>query len=195
MDYIVKTDIKDISVAPKAHISNNPWGGSAPESYGQMILTEKSLKVKLVVKEQNPRCMISEFNGNVFQDSCVEFFISPNGTVSYFNMEFNSNGVMLLGFKAPDLRRIRMECENYRELFNIKPFLGEDFWSVEFDIPKDFILKYFPNATFGENSSMKCNFYKCGDCTNSPHYAAWNSVEWETPNFHLPQFFGNVIFE
>jgi hypothetical protein len=39
----------------------------------------------------------------------------------------------------------------------------------------------------------RANFYKCGDETSQPHWAAWHPVE--ALNFHLPQCFGQLRFE
>lgn len=41
----------------------------------------------------------------------------------------------------------------------------------------------------------KANFYKCGDNTSKPHYLSWNPIGTESPDFHRPDFFGNLIFE
>ena len=39
------------------------------------------------------------------------------------------------------------------------------------------------------------NFYKCADGTDSPHYVSWSPIKTEKPNFHCPEFFGELIFE
>ena len=36
------------------------------------------------------------------------------------------------------------------------------------------------------------NFYSCGDETPAPHYAAWSPVETKAPDFHRPEFFGEL---
>ncbi|MCK7480493.1 MAG: carbohydrate-binding family 9-like protein [Candidatus Moduliflexus flocculans] len=38
------------------------------------------------------------------------------------------------------------------------------------------------------------NFYKCGDETEFPHYGAWSPVETPAPDFHRPEFFGEIVF-
>ena len=44
----------------------------------------------------------------------------------------------------------------------------------------------------GDGMTLRANFYKCGDDTAQPHYIAWNAVDHPTPNFHLPQYFGEL---
>jgi hypothetical protein len=41
---------------------------------------------------------------------------------------------------------------------------------------------------------IKGNFYKCADGTDSPHYVTWNPVQTPTPDFHRPEFFGELYF-
>lgn len=38
------------------------------------------------------------------------------------------------------------------------------------------------------------NFYKCGDDLPTPHFLTWNMIDAETPDFHSPQFFGELEF-
>jgi hypothetical protein len=42
--------------------------------------------------------------------------------------------------------------------------------------------------------TLRANFYKCGDGTSVPHYLSWNQVITETPDFHRPEFFGEISF-
>ena len=42
--------------------------------------------------------------------------------------------------------------------------------------------------------SLRANFYKCGDGTSVPHFLSWSHIETETPDFHCPEFFGNMHF-
>ena len=46
-----------------------------------------------------------------------------------------------------------------------------------------------------ENIPLKLtgNFYKCADDTESKHYVSWSPVETEKPDFHRPEFFGELI--
>ena len=42
---------------------------------------------------------------------------------------------------------------------------------------------------------MKANFYKCGDRLKQQHYLSWNPIDLPRPNFHCPEFFGELTFE
>ena len=40
----------------------------------------------------------------------------------------------------------------------------------------------------------RANFYRCGGRTD-PQYACWNHIDNPQPDFHRPEFFGNLTFE
>ena len=39
---------------------------------------------------------------------------------------------------------------------------------------------------------IRANFYKCGDKTAHPHFLSWSPVSTEKPDFHRPEFFGEL---
>jgi hypothetical protein len=41
--------------------------------------------------------------------------------------------------------------------------------------------------------SLRANFYKWGDGTSVPHYLTWSHIVTETPDFHRPEFFGELF--
>ena len=43
-------------------------------------------------------------------------------------------------------------------------------------------------------ASARANFYKCADKAAHPHYLSWNRIEIPSPDFHRPDFFGELIF-
>ena len=65
---------------------------------------------------------------------------------------------------------------------------GPAAWSLELEIPFALIC--------GEGvcpTRLLANFYKCGDKTAVPHFLSWNPVEVPSPDFHRPEFFGELI--
>jgi hypothetical protein len=41
---------------------------------------------------------------------------------------------------------------------------------------------------------IRGNFYKCADDTEMPHFVSWSPIHLPTPNFHCPDFFGEIYF-
>src|SRR5690606_1910669 len=65
-------------------------------------------------------------------------------------------------------------------------------WQLLLNIP----FTVFEADAVGLLSGVSCtgNFYKCGDELPEPQFVAWNPIDYPTPNFHLPQFFGKLFF-
>jgi hypothetical protein len=51
------------------------------------------------------------------------------------------------------------------------------------------------NQDFSSGKRMKGNFQKCGDKTKFPHYGSWNRIDTPEPDFHRPEYFGDLILE
>ena len=43
--------------------------------------------------------------------------------------------------------------------------------------------------------TIKGNFYKCASATSMPHYLSHFPIVSEKPNFHCPEFFGDIVLE
>lgn len=43
--------------------------------------------------------------------------------------------------------------------------------------------------------TIRANFYKCGDALKKPHFLSWSPINIEKPDFHRPDFFGEITFE
>ena len=41
---------------------------------------------------------------------------------------------------------------------------------------------------------VRGNFYKCASATSEPHYLSWNPILTDKPDFHRPDFFGDIYF-
>lgn len=185
--------IPDFKLVKKMKINNYPWGGDyRPESYVQLFLTERALHVRLVSVENNPKVTKRVNNDKVCEDSCLEFFFMPfpHKSEEYLNFEFNAAGVMLL-YRGKD--RYNRFMPKYRDsnIFNIKPLKNAECWGIDFLIPSDF-LKAEYDSILEKGDSFRCNFYKCGDLTEIPHYGCWSPVKSQEPDFHRPEYFGMI---
>ena len=151
------------------------------------------------VKGLDLRAEAMEDNGPVWEDSCCEFFISDPSDGTYYNFEMNCIGT-LLGAK----RKSRSECTHFdsarlaevirytslkRERYDIS---GKVFtWDAVMGIP--FSLAGLDGNRLPER--VRANFYKCGDKTAHPHFLSWNPIDVPSPDFHRPDFFGELILK
>lgn len=191
---------------PEADIANYPWdsNGYMPKAKAQVFYTKKAFHVLLKAYEKSIRATCENMNDFVHKDSCIEFFLSPNPDYDkrYFNFEFNPLGTLYLSIGDNRFNRILLD-KKYYEIFNIESSeskrmsddLCREFWSIEFSIPFSFIREFFGELNFGPGTQMKGNFYKCGDDTEYPHFGCWSNIINDVPDFHRPEFFGDMILE
>ena len=139
-------------------------------------------------------------NQMVCEDSCVEFFISPDDDGVYYNIEFNAIGTCLLGTGTarenstqanPEIvSRIRRLSSEGDRPFKEKE--GEFDWTLTVAIPYEVFFHHSVRDLKGK--TFRANFYKCGDNLKVPHYVTWNPVGTKNPDYHQPEYFGLLKF-
>ncbi len=192
--YIIK---KTNSPKPiKINISS--WEGFAqsPETVAFLTLTETGFCATFRVSECNPKRVNSSNFSPVHLDSCVEWFVNfaPEICNSYFNFEVNACGAMNVSFRRDRYDSTPLTTEDV-DLFNITTGIFKDFWEVSYEIPFSFIKKYIPGYEIKNGDVIKTNLYKCGDETVSPHYLSHFRIDCPNPDFHRPEFFGEMMVE
>jgi len=159
------------------------------------------------VRDRFVRCVQRGYHAPVCRDSCVEFFLQPAGRGGYFNFEFNCGGAMLAAFVTDPTRQggsfrgcvplIPQECRQVRVFHSLPPvvepeIVAETLWHLEFFIPFALLTNRAGKHDLSGKSLWRGNFYKCGDETSHPHWAAWSPVDER--NFHRPGCFGTLRF-
>ncbi len=182
----------------KHKIGNIPWRSFPykPEVSFEIAHGADCFFLKYLVNEKNIRAVNSKINSEVYEDSCVEFFISFDNS-GYYNLEFNCIGTNLTGFgkgrgnreRLPEsiLKKIR-----YASLINNDRESGFH-WELTLIIPFEIFIHH-PFSSL-KNKQCRANFYKCGDLLPEPHYVTWSNIESPKPDFHLPEFFGSLSFK
>ena len=160
------------------------------------------LHVRFRVGEKRVRVKYTKFQDPVYKDSCVEFFIDafPESRQGYINFETNAAGALLAAFGPDRSHREPLWPEDLAGFDVVSsipgPIDGEHGaaeWTLEYRIPLALFRKiYGQEVRPGHRAAA--NFYKCGDETEVPHYGAWSRVETPAPDFHRPEFFGQVVF-
>jgi hypothetical protein len=187
-----------------------PQSMARPLSTAQMLYDTNGIWGRFNVTERFVRCQHLEFQQPVYRDAAVEFFVKPHNARGYFNFEFNICGAMLASYvlnpekdihgnpkqtiplTLKDARTIKIKAP-FKE--PVDPEIPEALnWHLEFFIPFSVLLKFVPQMKIPEVGSVwKGNFYKCAEDNTHPHWAAWAPVP--ELNFHLPQYFGSLVFE
>lgn len=152
------------------------------------------------VEEDGVRAVAGEDLGNVWEDSCCEFFASPDADGSYYNLESNCIGTILLcngkgreeRIQAPlsALKKIDRWASLGRKVIGLDEKAHQ--WELSLVIPVSAFFRHEIDNLSG--LIIHGNFYKCGDKTAHPHFLSWNPIDIPSPDFHRPDFFGEIKF-
>ncbi len=134
----------------------------------------------------------------VSQDSCVEFFIQPEEDGEYWNFEFNCIGTINASHRLERPHPTRLSAEELASVrrhasCGSRPFCeiqGLFTWNLLVEIP----LKLIGLDPDNLPDKVRGNFYKCASATSDPHYLSWNPIKTDKPDFHRPEFFGDIHF-
>ena len=185
---------------PKQHIDNLLWStnGYKPRVSFAIAYTGDSILLKYYVTEQYIKATYQEINDPVFKDSCVELFVAFNADSNYYNLEFNCVGTPLIAYGSGKNNRIYLDEDTIR-LITTKFYFADsgysdDLYDWELTLRIPFNVFAYHHISSLRNQHCRANFFKCGDDLPEPHFLSWNNIEHDTPNFHLPQFFGLIAF-
>ena len=169
----------------------------APVCCGRIARTQDALVVDFRVSGLDLRAQNTEDNGRQWEDSCVEVFIQDPEDKTYYNFEINALGKVLACSGEDRHNRVARPADEMEEILRFGQLEsngpldegGIRTWRVGVVIPFDLIGIDPENLP----RSIRANFYKCGDKTAHPHYLSWSPIETEKPDFHRPEFFGELI--
>lgn len=172
-----------------------------PDVHFHIAHNNKAIFLQYGVQEKEIRATVTEDNGRVWTDSCVEFFLSFDKGSHYYNAEFSCIGKALLGYRqsgdqaihAPTNIMESIERLSSLGVETITKQLGDYKWTLTLVIPLTAFWK--SNIQHLSGQSIMGNFYKCGDDLTTPHFISWAPISTDKPSFHQPHYFGEIIFE
>lgn len=161
-----------------------------------LALTEQYLYIKWHVNGVMLKAIHTEDLSRVSEDSCVEFFCELADGRHYMNLEFNCIGTCSASrrlSRTEDVVRLNKEelksIVRYSSLGK-RPFCeidGHFTWDLCVGVPLELL------QINKDTKSIRCNFYKCADDTSAKHYLSWNPINTDTPDFHRPQDFAEIM--
>jgi hypothetical protein len=198
---IVSATLDKISPGNRVDKINWPQYDYRPDVKFSTGYTENELLLKYYITEDYFKAEMTETNQPVYEDSCVEFFVSPANDGIYYNFEFNGIGTCLMGAGtgrndrkkiSPDvIALIRRKTSPGKAPVNERK--GRYSWAITIAIPYRVFMHH--NIGDPEGQTFMANFYKCGDKMTVPHYLTWNPIKTAKPDFHRPEYFGLLKFE
>lgn len=174
----------------------------APEVKFRIARNKNDIWLKYYVTEENILAKRTDTNSAVSRDSCVEFFFDPLGDGNYYNFEINCIGTIHLAYGPDRGNREYVDPEVIQKYIKAESTLGNrpfpektggHTWEMAIIIPAE-VMTHNKGITL-KGLDAKSNFYKCGDDTSQKHYITWNPIKTEKPDYHRPEYFGNLVFE
>jgi len=203
----VYPDMEDISVSldeqiERLRIDTLNWKEFSykPDVALAIAYSDHEIFIKYYITENYFKAEKTETNQMVCEDSCVEFFVSPEDDGIYYNIEFNGIGTCLLGTGTGRENSIRANPDVVSKIRRLtssgsKPIIeneGEYTWTITVAIPFEVFFHHKVKELKGK--TFRANFYKCGDMLKVPHFVTWNPVETQNPDYHQPVYFGLLKF-
>ncbi|WXL25722.1 carbohydrate-binding family 9-like protein [Ectopseudomonas mendocina] len=183
-----------------------------PITQAKLLYSEQGVQGIFKVQDRYVRCVTTQFQDMVCNDSCVEIFLQPKPQASdgngYISVEMSGNGT-LLSYYITDAERT---ADGFKAFSKLTPEQGQQIrvqstlpavvepeitepteWCLEFFIPFSVLEAYVGKLGQLSGQTWRINLFKCADQTSHPHWASWQPVP--ELNFHMPDTFGWVRFE
>lgn len=186
----------DWSVVPQLDIDHVQWTDDyGIRAHAQLCYDDEALYVRMWAEEQDVRATYAADDPlpKCYEDSCLEFFFQlDGGDARYMNFEFNPN--CALGCEIGTEKQNRVTLIPPSEALAPEAERTDDGWELQYQLPFEFLRMFYPNFSAEPGVQIRGNFYKCGNLTANKHYLSWSPVDSDTPNFHLPDSFGVLVF-
>lgn len=180
-----------------------------PRTVVRVLHDDDRIYFRFQVEDRYVRAVSARYHDSVWCDSCVEFFVQPRVDAGYFNFEFSANGQFLVSY-ITDPARVPGGFEEFVKVpwelakdVRVRSSLGPGVidpeitvpvtWTLDGTIPVALLEQYAGPLRPLCGTTWRGNFYKCGDKTSHPHWAAWSPIE-SGANFHQPHYFGRLNF-
>lgn len=175
-----------------------------PRVLVKVAYDQQAVYVIFKVEDRYVKSIREQYQDPVYKDSAVEFFFCPADDISrgYFNLEMNCGGTALFRYqskqgKIPIPQAVFKDVEIAHSLPKTVTTEIQDpiTWTLEMRLPIHIIEQYYDVSRPESGARWRANFYKIADQSSHPHYLTWSKVIHPKPNFHLPEYFGTLIFE
>lgn len=176
-----------------------------PQTQTKLQYDDEAIYAIFQVHDRYVRAVAENIQDSVCCDSCVEFFFTPGEDIAagYFNLEVNAGGVPLFHFQTIPRQGQLFTPEQVDQIEIkssepkiIEPEMTEPHtWTLEYRLPLAILETYAPVARPAPGVCWRANFYKCADQSSHPHWLTWSPLVVAKPDFHVPEFFGTLLFD
>jgi hypothetical protein len=187
-----------------------------PKTQARVLYDEAGLHVFFRVEDRYVRSVTTEYQGPVYRDACVEFFMEPDVKRGYLNMEINAGGTLLMKYHDPNLKPGAPQsppgftlvlvpweqARNVRIRHSMPKVIDPEItmpvtWYVQYFVPFDVLEAHFGPLRPIAGRTWRANFYKISTGNSHPHHVSWAPIppEGRAGGFHQPRYFAPIRFE
>lgn len=187
-----------------------------PKTQARLLHDDRGIHVFFRVEDRYVRSVTTEYQGPVYRDACVEFFMEPDVKRGYLNMEINAGGTLLMKYHDPNLKPgepqsppgFTLVLVPWEQARNVRirhslpkvvdPEIAEPVvWYVQYFVPFDVLESHFGSLRPVSGRTWRANFYKISMDNSHPHHVSWAPIppESRAGGFHQPRFFAPIRFE
>jgi hypothetical protein len=177
-----------------------------PNTQVKVAYDRDHLYVIFRVKDRYIRAVSQGYQSPVYQDSCVEFFFTPSTDLSqgYFNLEAHCGGTLLFQHQTArgkdTIRIAEKDLDRIEVAHSLPRLITQEIqrpttWTLGYRLPVSILENYAPVVRPCPGVVWKGNFYKCADQTSHPHWLTWSFIDRPQPDFHRPEYFGELLFD
>ena len=169
-----------------------------PDAQFRLAWCPEGFVIHYRVSEQSVLARFTDDQDMVWTDSCMEFFIRNAESNTYYNIECNCIGTMVIGLRGEEfgvrplsleaLAQVKRWTSLGREPFGLRTEPTQ--WELALVIPATIFADYPIRLEAG--NTLRANIYKCGDDLSVPHFVSWSPIHTPEPSFHQPTFFGEL---
>lgn len=171
-----------------------------PITYFFIARSLEAVFIRFSIKGTMLKAVYTEDFSPVHEDSCIEFFCMQEGADKYTNFEFNCIGTCNAAIRKSRTEDVVRFSEDEMKTIERLPSIGnrafkemEGMFEWELTVKIPFNLMGLGDKSFP--GKIRGNFYKCADDTDSKHFVTWAPISTKEPDFHRPEFFGEIYFE
>jgi hypothetical protein len=184
---------------------NSAPSKNLPKTEVKLQYDDQNLYVIFRVQDFYVRAIETRMHGDVWKDSCVEFFFAPcsENPDYYFNLETNCCGVLLAQHNTGPRQNSRFldvdDCQKIQVASTASGPIQHEItkplaWTLEYALPFEVLMHYASIEKAAPGALWRANFYKCADGCSVPHWMSWSPIFEDRPDFHRPDCFGVLNF-
>lgn len=200
----VLSDANAFANIPENHLDCLNWAEEypyKPEVSFRIFHNDEFLFLEYNVREKCTAALEMTDGNDVYRDSCVEFFVQPEGDGHYYNFEWNAIGTLCMSRRTGRFDPVHapmsvLDSVLTSSTYGRKPFeeiKGDNAWTLRIAIPASAL--FCGELKTWHCARLKGNFYKCGDALSTPHYITWAPISTPSPDYHRAEFFAEIDCE